>query len=308
MLLSAAFIVQVWMLKQMPYSRSTMTAVTADEALSPADPLQLAGNSWHPERYAAAQSLAPLRTVVQEHCFGLRAYETGTCLEGLFARRFRLGLPSREFFDADFDPAAVFAAHLAGEPGHCVSRAGMLAAALLAVGIPARVVQIVRRDGFGHNVAEIWEAGSGWRVIDPSYAGNLRGPNGGIAAAAAVRSGNGAHWESDRTRPNVAGVEQAEATQHYRTEELHRSTIIYPDPWLYTRVGNPQAPRPFRGHFVRVGPRTLHLGLGQLVLQIAILLSSAGLLAIGSSVAMQALVAIRRQVPSAAPEAPESTH
>ncbi len=167
-----ATLAQALVLRGLQYSKASLSSVTLQEALQPPDPLALDGLRWHPEPYSRAPELAPMRALVREHCPGLTGFALGMCVSNVFAKRFGNGQPSREFFDRQHDPVAVFLGHLAGEPGHCVTRSGMLAATLLAAGTPARVAQVVGGDdGFGHNVIEIWDQARGWRVMRPSFAG-----------------------------------------------------------------------------------------------------------------------------------------
>ena len=262
----------------MAYSRASLRSVAADEAGSGGDPLRLAGLDWHPAAYATAAALEPIRSAVAQHCPGSAGYPLATCLANLFAQRFSQGMPTREFFNRQHNPAAVFQAHLSGEPGHCVSRSGMLAVALLATGTPARVVQILSQDGTrGHNVAEVWDDGR-WRVLDPSFAGRLESADGSTSAID-MTTAPFPRWRHSATRVKVPGVNQAEALREYEQDRLRGALIIYPEPWLYTRVGEPMASWPLRGRFVIVGARTLQVGLGQALLQAGILLT--GLVGLG---------------------------
>jgi hypothetical protein len=259
--------------------------VTVDHAAVASNPLLLAGLDWTPAPYLAAPELQPIRATVDQQCPDSRGYSLAVCLSDLFARRFPHGEPSREFFDRRYDPVAAFHSHLAGESGHCVSRSGMLALALLATGTPARVVQILGRDGArGHNVAEIWDAGR-WRVLDPSFAGRLESADGSTSAID-MMSAPFPHWRQSPARVKVAGVNQAEALREYEEDRLRGALIVYPEPWLYTRVGQPAASWPFHGRFIVVGSRTLQVGLGQLLLQIGILLSGLAALALAGQLGL----------------------
>ena len=50
--------------------------------------------------------------------------------------------------------------------------------------------------------------------------------------------------------------------------------VLYPEPWLYTRVGQHLAPWPFRGEFAVLERTTWQLGVGQTVLRTAVVLVS----------------------------------
>jgi hypothetical protein len=258
--------VQLTVLRSLSYSRASLRTLSAEKAARASDPLMLNDLDWHPERYAVADSLQPIRAVVADHCPGRAGYQLAVCLTDLFARQFPHGMPTREFFDKHHDPVAVFQAHLAGEPGHCVSRSGMLAVALLATGTPARVVQILDRAGVhGHNVVEVWDAGS-WRLLDPTFARSLEAAD-GKSSALDMRSPPFPRWRHVPERVPGAGVIQAPALQEYAEGWLQQALLVYPEPWLYTRVGPPLSAWPFRGRFLMVGDPTLRVGRGQMLLQ-----------------------------------------
>ena len=72
---------------------------------------------------------------------------------------------------ASSTPSKHLERHMAGEPGHCLTRSAIVATQLLSVGIPARVVQMVPAEGKGHTVVEVWDEASGWTVVDPTSGG-----------------------------------------------------------------------------------------------------------------------------------------
>jgi hypothetical protein len=282
LVLPMAAVAQVLLLRDLQYSKAALASVSLQEALQPADPLVLDGLRWHPEPYSRAPGLAPMRAMAREHCPGLSGFALGTCVSNVFAQRFSNGQPSREFFDRQHDPVAVFLGHMAGEPGHCVTRSGMLAATLLAAGTPARVAQILGgSDGFGHNVIEIWDQARGWRVMDPSFAGLPVSPD-GKTSAVDLTLPPFPHWQREPALRMVEGVDQQQALLAYGEEHLRGARVVYPDPWLYTRVGSDSARFPFLGRFVLVGPRALSLGIGQPLLQAGIVLSVAAWLAVAA--------------------------
>src|SRR4051794_28336216 len=138
----AALLAQLLLLRGLDYSKAWFSAVAVQDALVPRDPLALGGLRWDPAPYVHAPELDSFRAMVNEHCAGRAAFETAVCLSDLFAVRFRQGEPDQEFFQKSYDPAAALARHLAGRPGHCVTRSGLMATALLSAGFPARVVQL----------------------------------------------------------------------------------------------------------------------------------------------------------------------
>jgi hypothetical protein len=282
LLLATLVLAQLVALRSLHYSKAWFTSVSLAEARAPRDPLRLGGLRWDVAPYVNAPSLAPMRALVRARCPGLTAVGTASCLSDLFAERFPHAPPRREFFEAGYSPASDLAAHLEGEPGHCVTRSGLLAATLLAAGFPARVVQLVppQQEG-GHNVAEVWDPASGWVFVDPTYGLLLDGARDQVSAAAALSAPWSAHLRVNaavrpvaRTRPNEAQA------LYWGGGNLLGGNVVYPDPWLYTRVGRKAAPTPFQGRFVIVGPRTLAVGIGQPLLHAGIAL---GLLALAVS-------------------------
>jgi hypothetical protein len=280
LLLAALVAGQLALLRQLPYSRAWFTAVTVDEAYAPGDPLALGDLRWDPAPYAAAPSLAPLRALVASQCPARDALGTASCLSDLFAARFAQGPPGREFFATSYDPTEDLASHLAGAPGHCVTRSGLLAAALLACGFPARVVQLVPASGGGHNVAEVWDQARGWVFVDPTYRLTLDGAQGEMSAAAGLRSVDTARWRVNEAVRPIAGADKERKALFAEARILLGGNLVYPEPWLYTRVGHKHGPAPFQGRFVIVGRPTLTVGIGHRVLALGIVLS---LLALAAS-------------------------
>jgi hypothetical protein len=277
LVLAALGLVQVLALWRQGYSQAWFTGAGLSEARTPRDPMELGGLRWDPAPYTSATSLAPLRAFVRARCPGLGAVGTGNCLSDLFGQAFRHGAPPVEFFAPGYAPAAALAEHLGGAPGHCVTRSGLIAAALLASGFPARVVQFLPETGNGHNVVEAWEPASGWTLIDPTYRLQVTGAA-GLSAAAALAEPQVAQWRVNAAvRPVMNLRDQPVAEAIAIGRHLATGRIIYLDPWLYTRVGHKAAPPPFQARFVLVGGRTLDLGLGQPLLQAGILLCLAGL-------------------------------
>jgi hypothetical protein len=263
---------QLFLLRSLPYSKAFLVSKTVKEALSQRDPLTLSDLHWYPGPYLYARSLEPMRVVVRTYCSDLAPFETATCLANFFARRFHHGTPKHEFFDSDYNPAENLSNHLAGEPGHCVTRSGLLATTLLAVGIPARVVQIVPLDGSGgHNVLEIWDPKRGWLMMDPTYGGSLEVDNIRTSAIVVPTESVNPRWRKEAVLHKVMGVNSADAQRFYNEQRLMSSNIVYPEPWLYTRVGESVAPRLFQGKFVSIGSTSLRIGLGQRLLQSGIL-------------------------------------
>jgi hypothetical protein len=271
-------VLQLLALRQLEYSKAWLVHASLSEARAPRDPMSLGDLHWNPGPYVRAPSLAPLRALVTAHCAGKSSVATADCLTDLFARRFAHGVPAREFFDADYAPAEELAEHLGGAPGHCVTRSGLLAATLLSAGIPARVVQLMPSTGGGHNVAEVWDSARGWVFIDPTHRLTIDGPPGAASAAAALGGGAETQWRVNTIIHEVLGTRTPANTVLADSPRLMSGRLVYPDPWLYTRVGHRAAPAPFQARFVVVGPPSFRLGIAQPLLHIGITLALIGLM------------------------------
>lgn len=131
---------------------------------------------------------------------------------------------------------------------------------LLSVGVPARIVQLVPLDGSGgHNLVEVWDEPRGWVMVDPTYGGIVGTKSGPTSALALSESPDNVRWFAVGVPPDPFkdfGPVQMEAL--YRG--LFSSSVIYPEPWLYLRVGDKEAPWPFRGVYLQTGPGTFALG------------------------------------------------
>ncbi|CAN5313394.1 hypothetical protein BH09MYX1_BH09MYX1_48560 [soil metagenome] len=216
---------------------------------------------WDVRGFAAAPSLQPLRDFFDSHCRGLLATTAAWCVADAFAAAFPHGDPSSELVDASYDPAKDLARHLAGEPGHCVTRGGLIAATLLAEGIPARVVQIVPSGSIpGHTFAEVWNPPTGWAMVDASLDLSFENDRGPASAADAVYP-SPSHPSHMLPRAHmVATAPTSYAEWQARSDSTQ---LLYPEPWLYTRTGKQFASFPLRGAFVHVGPGVLSRGPAQ---------------------------------------------
>jgi hypothetical protein len=249
---------QLQLLRRLDYSKGWLVSASEVELGSPTDAMALAGLGWDPAPFVAEPRLGYMRGLITEHCPGKQGFAAAVCLSDLFADRFPHGVPSREFFDRNFDVQAVSAAHLAGEPGHCVSRSGMLAAALLSSGTPARVVQIIpppTSRGSGHTVVEVWQPGAGWVLFDPSFGGSLLREGKRASALALIVDGK-VRWRQDGRRPPAVKPTGEHPRLVYETPQRSYvgGLLVFPDAWLYTRTGAPRVLPPFQGRYVLIGP------------------------------------------------------
>ena len=172
---------------------------------------------------------------------------TAVCISDRFATTFAQGPPRHEFVDPDFDPARDLRDHLAGAPGHCMTRAAQLATSLLSVGVAARVVQTLPPRSDGHTMTELYDPTHGWVVFDPSSGALLtaRGAPASVRELASLP-------ESERMGWLLVGVEPRAspgAERYFGRGDRFRGVILYPEPWSYTRVGDRIAMFPFRAAF-----------------------------------------------------------
>ncbi len=246
------------LLKALPYSTVRLAAVDASEATKRPDPgFSIGPLRWPVRELATVPELQPFREAMRASCGDRTGLAAAECVSGVMSERFPNGEPSSEFVSSNFNPLAHFKEHMAGAPGHCLTRSAILATELLSVGIPARVVQFVPVEEKGHTLVEVWDEASGWTIVDPSTSGVVVSASGpAMSAADLLENPSGAAW-----RPFGSASQSADAaaeTRHLRA--LLSGNVLYPEPWLYLRHGERTAPWPFRGEYVRVGRMFLTLG------------------------------------------------
>jgi len=243
--LSATYL--VWL----PYSTSRILRVAeADVAAEPAERSALGPVQWDYELFRRAPELETFRTAFAPTCGQKLGLEAARCVSDFLSSRSPRGNPSSEFVELSYDPSAALSAHLGGEPGHCTVRSSVTATALLAMGVPARVVQVLPRNARGHNLLEVWDQDKGWLLFDPFFDSSMLHDGSFVPAVTLAHASSGLTWrrpKSDSPDPNVfAG-----------------STVQFPEPWLYTRVGPRCATWPFRGCFAQIGPEQWTVGTAQ---------------------------------------------
>ncbi|MEP6706227.1 MAG: transglutaminase-like domain-containing protein [Pyrinomonadaceae bacterium] len=238
-------------------------------AAPPQDGFSLGGTNWDIRGYAVDPRLQPFRIYFNNYCSGRAGIAAALCLSDRFAEQFPFGHPNSDLFDVDYDPVAALTDHTEkGHPGDCVTRSGLAAAALLSVGIPARVVQLMPLEGDGHNIFSVWDEEYGWVAIDATYGqmiGNKDGPS----------SAFDAYRYPDKIMGYPIGqvaIGAPEMTGNYNKNSsyLFRGHITYPEPWLYLRTGSRVAPWPFRAKFIELGPRQWRMGPAQTALRYGI--------------------------------------
>ena len=287
-LIAALFCGQATLLAKLDYAKAWFERLDFGEAIDPRGPqgpLALGTLHWDPRFYVGQPALAPFAALARSECPGSEPLKTAICLSNVMAIRFPHGRPSHELFDANFDPARALTRHLNGEPGHCVSRSGILATALLASGIPARVVQLYPPSGHvqeGHNAIEVYDpAQGGWIFFDPTYGGRLESQTGARSAAGLVVAAGALRW-IPLAMPASYPPQPFDGAVTFSGAPTPRFSghIVYPEPWLYTRVGKKQAPAIFSGTFLSVGPRSLRLAWGHWLLDGSIAVTGLAFLAV----------------------------
>jgi len=250
--------------KILPYASCLVENASVPPALSdPTHSFVIGSIRWDVDAYARDPQLQPFRDFFHKNCLAKTGTGAAICVSQVFAAAFPLGMPQRDFYDRNYNPLIDFRRHMAGEPGHCVNRSGLLATMLLSVGIPARVVAIVplSRTG-GHTVVGVWD-GAGWQIVDSTANGLLWSPN-GTSATDIAQAGETVRLVDPLTFRK--GLYQYESA-------IAGNEVVYPEPWLYTRTGNRFSFWPFRGRFVQVGMQRGHFATPLLWMRMVFLLA-----------------------------------
>ena len=260
----ALVVLQLAVLRQMNYSSCVIFgADPAEVDLAPTPDFQIGRLSWPVSDLARSEALAPFRRDFQKHCDGKRGMAAALCVSEWMVKAFPWGAPRRDFYSPTFDPVADFDDHvIRGEPGHCVTRSGILVAELLSVGIPARLAQVFTADGGGHNISEVWDQDLGWVLIDPSFGGTISLDGRPLSAVSALGS--------SRSLQVIGGGSSAAQGGPFYMKGLKGGTILYPSPWRYLRTGPRSAMWPFMGRFARIGAGHLKYGGVQSILRTGI--------------------------------------
>lgn len=270
---------QLALLRYLDYSTAYVSwiDVTKGEDLGrPTPDFSIGDIRWHVLEYERSRKLEPLRSFFRENCGEKKGIEAASCVSLQLIGIIPKGTPKREIFDTDYSPTKAFQKHLEGEQGFCTNYAGMASAMLLSAGIPARFLQIRAQDGIGgHNIIEVWEEKKGWVLFDPFN-------NGVIEKDGKRLSATEAHFEESVTRVDAAepGAKRGHLPDYFAKENRLRSALVYPEPWLYTRVGEKEVPW-FRGAYVGFGDGYLRFSLAQNLLRVGILICAAVLIAAG---------------------------
>jgi transglutaminase superfamily protein len=265
--------IQLLALKALPYSTSVFVRASATdaEALDPHDAFSVGSIHWPVREYALEPKLQPLRDYYQTYCAGQVGLAAVTCLADRFARAFPFGEPPEDMFSADYDPVIALKRHaIDGEPGHCVTRAGLASAILLSAGIPSKVVQLVG-PRLGHTIMSVWDDRLGWVMFDPTYDGAFTDGAHFLSSRRAHREPASVRWVPLGT--SAVGADALPGLYRDPGRSPFSENLLYPEPWLYLRTGAHVAEWPIRGVFARVGPWRWWLGTAQAILWGGILLS-----------------------------------
>ena len=274
LVLFLAVTAQLWLLKSLAYSTSWVTWLSAEDMTTPppAPNFRVGGLEWDVDYYKRAPELQFFREYFEQHCHELKGIRAASCLSENLIKRIPKGTPKHEIFDAEFSPEGTFKSHLDGEKGYCVSYAGIAATSLLAVGIPARFLQVRPddREG-GHNIIEVWDDEKGWVLFDPFNDGLIENEGKYLSAIGAIGAAQVNHVKAGQDE-SVKGY----LVDFYKGANPFGTTLVYPEPWLYTRVGAKENAF-FRGTFVGFGNGYFKYSVVQNILRIGLVLCSIAL-------------------------------
>lgn len=263
---------QIFALKWLDYSTSSISWFSAAEEAkniqTPINEFQTGNLVWDVKMYSEASELEPFRRYFSAHCEGLKGLAAASCLSKNLIKIVPFNQPLTEIFDENYSPARRLEDSLNGKPGHCVTYSSMTVDALLSVGIPARFAQVYLTEVGGHNVVEVWDEERGWVFFDPLNNGVLMNGQGRyVSVLEAVNTSDKLkHVYVDTNKlahGHLAGI------YIYGDHKLFRDFVLYPEPWIYTRVGN-KINQFYRASFAAVGNKAVEIGPLQDFLRIGI--------------------------------------
>jgi len=250
-LLLGLIALQLVAMKSMHYTSSKISWHSIEEGLSetrPSPNFEIGDMQFNVEKYKSADELKPFREYFDKTCKNLEGIKAASCLSESFVEKVPFGTPSDELFFPSYSPVDEFEKHLNGKPGHCVSYSGITTTSLLSVGIPARMVQILSEEKDGHNIIEVWDEKEGWVAFDPLSDTLLRSKGEYVSALEAVST----KTDLEKVEAGKENPTKGYLSEYYDGKTPFDKAITYPEPWLYTHVGEKES-LIFRGTFVAFG-------------------------------------------------------
>ena len=275
---------QLYLFSFFPYKTTDLhfASPAAVEKTNPPSPdFQIAGINWDVEYYSKTPDLEAFRKFFKQHCGSLTGLAAANCVANELDI-IPIGNPATDSFSPNYNPVDDLQRHLNGEAGHCVTYSAITADSLLSVGIPALLIQIHQGDA-GHNINVLWDDKLGWIYFDPIDKIVLKKDGKMLSALDALKNGAPVKWEVYSPKSNDVIMRD-----FYNSLNLSEGTIIYPEPWYYTRTGEKQSALIYRGAAVGVGEGSFKFGTIQRILRTSIALHLA------ASLALMAFAVFRR--------------
>ena len=275
---------QLYLMKSLHYTTSSVSWYSIEEEQKKAKPspdFEIGNLEFNVEKYSKAQELEPFRKYFKQNCENTKGIKAASCLSENLLEKVPFGEPSDELFFPGYSPVKSFEEHLEGKPGHCVSFSGMTLGSLLSVGIPARMVQILptTKKPNGHNIIEVWDEKEGWVLFDPLSDNLLANENGDYMSALEAISTNS---KIKTVEAGTENITEGHLADYYDNSTPFDKAITFPEPWLYTRVGEKDSSI-FRGSFVAFGEGYFEYGGSQTWLRYSVLLCGLLLLIVSFS-------------------------
>lgn len=283
--LAFAFIIVTLLLalKSLPYSTASISHFSIEEASrqpNSAQNFSVGDIKWNVEQYRTAPELDSFRSFFEINCKGLKGLDASICLSDKFLKAIPFGEPETEMYMSNYSPAEDLEKHLKGLPGHCVTYSALTATTLLSVGIPARVTQIIPGSTNGHNVIEVWDEKNGWILFDALSGSAVSDDKHLVSAFESLETSKTLHRVRAENKEDSNGY----LKEYYKDETVFSGAIIYPEPYLYTRVGEKQSLPFFRGKFAGFGKNFYFLGTAQNILLGGIIISCLAFLWLAASI------------------------
>ncbi|NNE65043.1 MAG: hypothetical protein HKN33_00635, partial [Pyrinomonadaceae bacterium] len=113
--LAVLTIAQLYLLKSMHYTTSSISWFEVDEGLKQADPspdFEIGNLEFDLDAYTKASELQAFREFFSKYCEGRKGIEAASCMSETLVDKVPFGEPSEEVFTPGYDPVANFKAHL----------------------------------------------------------------------------------------------------------------------------------------------------------------------------------------------------